>query len=256
LIDQLTLAGRLKDEFLAIAAHELKTPLTTITAYGEMLNKSAERAYAALDDPPPTYLQQRAIGMRAIAVINGQSERMLRLVNQLVDVARLESGALTLERAPADLGALIRDVCATFQAITGRHTLTCTTSGDLCASIDSLRFEQIMTNLLDNALKYSPEGGAIEVVAARPPEASVITVEVRDQGSGIPPQERERVFDRFYQSRTPNRTAGLGLGLYITRQFVQMHGGTIEVSAHDGAGSTMRLRLPVEPAPQTSMAPV
>ena len=124
MIDQLTLAGRLKDEFLAIAAHELKTPLTTITAYGEMLNKSAERAYAALDDPPPTYLQQRAIGMRAIAVIKGQSERMLRLVNQLVDVARLESGALTLERAPADLGALIRDVCATFQAITGRHTLT------------------------------------------------------------------------------------------------------------------------------------
>ncbi|HEX5505937.1 MAG TPA: GAF domain-containing protein [Thermomicrobiales bacterium] len=230
---------RAKDEFLATASHELKTPITTLGGYLEMLQRQFAR-------PAGPDLGRVA---RYVDTALGEMDRLRRLAENLLEVARIEAGGLVLHRAPADLAAWARELVERFVGHPGvrqrNHHLRCRADGPLPASFDALRLGQVLTNLLDNALKYTPAGGEVWVVAERRDGEAWLSV--RDSGIGVPEPERERLFLPFY--RAVNASAGspegLGLGLYISRGIVEGHGGRLWVEAAPGGGSVFTIALPL-----------
>jgi excisionase family DNA binding protein len=227
-------ALRVRDEFLSIAAHELKTPLTSLMGHAQLIQRRIERTRTS--EP------ERVVpGLRAIA---GQATKLSRLINQLLDISRLEAGRLRLERQPADLASLVEQVVAGARVRIDRHTIALDLPPSLPIEADALRLEQVLTNLLDNAVKYSPDGGAIEVIVSQP-EAAAAELSVRDHGLGIPPEMRGRIFERYYQAHDKGHMSGLGLGLYISRQIVELHGGTIHAEFPSDGGTRFAVRLPV-----------
>ena len=233
LIAELRRAERLKDEFLSVAAHELKTPITSLRGFAQLLLRQATRD-GHLDG------QKAQRGLRAI---DQQSEKLTRLVAQLLDVSRLDAGQLAVQPEPTDLAALTREVVAVIAPQTHRHGITVRVGSIGLALADPLRLEQVLTNLIDNAVKYSPEGGPVELALSQP-EPRAIRLEVRDHGVGVAPESRAHIFDRLYQAREVDRTAGLGLGLYISRQIISLHGGTITAEFPEDGGTRMVLTLP------------
>ncbi|HZR99504.1 MAG TPA: ATP-binding protein [Chloroflexota bacterium] len=236
-------AVRLRDEFLAIASHELRTPLASILGQGQLALRRLER------DGHLEPVQ----GARALQVITQQSNKLLRLINQLLDVSRLESGKLSLERQPADLVPLLRQAVAGAQVWSERHSLSLQAPAAVPMEIDCLRLEQVVTNLLDNAVKYSPDGGPIEVAVVEWDTA--VELSVRDHGLGVPPEKRAQVFERFYQAHASEHRSGLGLGLYISRQIVERHGGKIRAEFPPDGGTRIVVRLPRPPASSNGRAP-
>ncbi len=227
-------ALRLRDEFLSIAAHELRTPLTGLLGHSQLLMRQLRRE-GHLD---PERLRS------ALEVITRHAGKLARLLNQLLDVGRLKDGELTLEYVPTDLTALVEQAVSDTQAFCDRHTITLEAEKHVRAQADPMRLEQVLANLLDNAVKYSPDGGQIEVTLSRH-EGAWVELSVRDHGLGIPPEKQERIFDRFERGHGPGVQEGWGLGLYISRQIVEMHGGEIRVEAPPG-GSRFIIRLPVD----------
>ena len=248
-------AVRSREEFLSIAAHELKTPLTTIMGRAQLdlrlLRRGGTVNEAELTDTLETIVQQ--------------SRRMTVLTNHLLDVTRLERGELQLELGETDLVELARGVADTMPVDRGRYPVTLRASETLTAWVDPMRMEQVVTNLLDNATRYSPQGGAIEVTLEAVPAAGVgraaedgtsdgdgwVRLTVRDHGVGVPEEECDRVFDRFHRAHAEAGNAGwalggLGLGLYIARQIVERHGGTIACGrpADGGPGTAFEVSLP------------
>lgn len=233
-------ALRARDEFLAIAAHELKTPVTSLAGYAQLVRRQLARDQRL--DPDGI--------ARALGVITGQAEKLSRLLNQLLDLSRLEDGKLILERHPTDLTALVTQVVTATRTRATQHPIALEAPATLEAWVDPLRLEQVLTNLLDNAIKYSPDGGQIDVVLARPGD-SVVEVMVRDRGLGIPPEHREHVFERFYQAHGNGHRSGWGLGLYISRQIIELHAGELRAEFPPDGGTRFIARLPVglaEPA--------
>jgi signal transduction histidine kinase len=183
---------------------------------------------------------------RSVRVIVDQVVRLNRLIDALLDIGRIERGQLTIQREPVDLGALVRRVTAEFQPALERHELHCIVVGEpLVIDGDELRLEQVLQNLLQNAVKYSPEGGPLEVRAE--PCGVQVCVAVADQGLGIPPDAIPHLFDRFYRAGNTRRQqlAGLGIGLFVVREIVTLHGGTIEVASREGQGSVFTVHLPL-----------
>ena len=229
-----------KDEFLATASHELKTPLTTLGGYLEMLERQIDRPTG----PAPDRLR------RYIGAARGELGRLRRLSDDLLEVTRIEAGRLTMQFQWADLATTITETVERFVRRPGLevrgHHLICQIEDALPVLHDPLRIGQIVNNLLENALKYSPEGGEVRVRAT--PHADEVVFSVTDSGIGIPPDERERLFLPFY--RTTNASAGspegLGLGLYISRGIVEGHGGRIWVEAAVPRGSTFNVALPTD----------
>lgn len=239
-------ALRQHDEFLAIASHELKTPLSTMSATVQLLRRRLDRQ-VPLDNND---LRD------ALGKVDAQTRRVARLVTHLLDVSRITAAKLELERQSVDLCALVAEVVANCQATTTRHTITVRGPDRLTAFVDPERFEEVLTNLLDNAIKYSPDGGPIEVEvsdlavgadAASP--ARVIRLAVRDYGVGIPPERRARLFERFYQAHADSRASGLGLGLFITRHIVELHGGQVHAEFPPDRGTRFVVTLPGGDAP-------
>jgi signal transduction histidine kinase len=228
-------ALRLRDEFLSIAAHELRTPLTGLSGQAQLLLRRLERE-GPLD--PERVLP-------SLQVITGQAGKLSRLISQLFDITRFESGKLALERQPTDLAVLVEQAVSGARAWTDRHTFSLEAPASLEARVDALRLEQVLINLLDNAVKYSPAGGAIEVILAQPDGGSV-EVAVRDHGLGIPPEKRAQIFERFYQAHADDHRSGLGLGLYISRQIVELHGGEIRAEFPPDGGTRFVIRLPLD----------
>ncbi|HYI15791.1 MAG TPA: ATP-binding protein [Thermomicrobiales bacterium] len=226
-------AVRQRDEFLSIAAHELKTPLTSLSGQAQLALRQLRR---------PGPIDPDRI-MRSIEVIAGQSNRLAMLLNQLLDVSRLEAGKLALAKAPTDLTTLVTGIISVIQPSTDRHLIRLTAPAELEASVDPLRFEQVITNLLDNAIKYSPQGGEIEVTISQP-APDLAELSVRDHGLGIPPEKQTRIFERFYQAHGDDHTSGLGLGLFVTRQIVDLHGGQITLEHPAGGGACFVVRVP------------
>ncbi len=225
-------ALRLRDEFLSVAAHELKTPLTSLKGYAELTMKRIERE--GLQDPQQI--------QRALQVIDRQVDRLSTLVAQLLDISRFESGELTLDRRVTDLVPLARGVLERMRAATSRHTLSLHAPPSLPAFVDSMRLEQVIYNLIDNAIRYSPEGGPVEVELSTP-DPRTVRLAVRDYGIGVPPEQREHLFTRFFQaSRRP--AGGLGLGLYVSRRIVEQHGGEIRAEFPENGGSRFVVTLP------------
>ena len=219
----------MRDEVLAIVAHDLRTPLNAIltsTAFLMEVEHSDEER------------------QRLLSVIRRSVAGMHRLIDDLLDVARMESGAFAVDLHPCDLGVLARDVVEQFrpQAVNAGLTLECEIESDSLAVADGHRIAQVLQNLVGNALKFTPAGGRVTVAVTRADQGAVYC-SVADTGAGIAPDDLSRLFERFWQARRYRR-GGAGLGLAIARGIVEAHGARLEVRSELGAGSTFFFHLP------------
>lgn len=232
--ESLVRVNKLQTDFVSIASHELKTPLTAIGAYTDALLMNANN---------PDFAERAEF----LGVVRSESDRLLRMVNRILDFSRIEFGNRTLERVPVDLGELVGECVKALQAQLDQRDIEVQLDDpgklpDVEADLDLM--QQVLVNLLSNAAKYSPEGGTIHVALRE--QATVIEVEVRDEGPGIPDDEAENVFKQFYRVRGDDEGApeGTGLGLAITRNIVELHGGRISVDGNPGQGAAFRFTLP------------
>ena len=228
-----------RDELLAIATHDLRTPLTTIKGEAQFMRRRVVRPPA----PPLEWFGE--VGER----IEAAATRMTRLIDELLDDAQLQAGRpLALERQPTDLVAVARRAVAEHRRLTERHTIRLeTTSSELVGQWDELRLDRVLDNLLSNAVKYSPDGGEIVLALSAEPSghgAEAVLV-VRDSGVGIPADELPRVFERFFRASNVGGIGGTGLGMAGVRQIVEQHGGTVQVESKQGAGTSIVVRLPL-----------
>lgn len=224
-----------RDEFFTLVAHELRTPLTSIVGYGQLLADDVE----GISELTP---EERA---RFLEIINRNSRRMLRLVGDLLFVARLEAGRVDLERVRFDPAHLVEDSVevAEPRAAHARVSLEREVETGIEVEGDEERLGQAVDNLISNAIKFTPPGGDVTVRLRQSGPSAVI--EVSDNGIGIPPEEQQQVFSRFFRSSAGAKVEGVGLGLAIARAIAEGLGGRIEVESAVGRGSTFRLRLPL-----------
>ena len=237
----------LRDDFFSVASHELKTPVAALLAYTQFMLTRAARQHGLT-------IEQT---LQSLEEVHFQSDRIGKLVAQMLDTSRLDAGKLALDPEMTSLSRLVRLAIRTAKAANPRHTITVKTNGPNWAIVDPLRIEQVVTNLVDNAIKYSPDGGPIEVELKRF-DGTHVCLCVTDHGIGIPLEHRAHVFDRFYQAHAGQHfagVAGMGLGLFITRRIVEMHGGTIEIEAPPGGGSRVRVSLPTGLSPNDVRVP-
>jgi signal transduction histidine kinase len=226
-------AEEARDEFLSVAAHELKTPLTGLKGFAQLLGRQVQ----ANEMPDPGRLGQ------ALGAIDRQATKLSRLVSQLLDVSRIDAGRLVLDPRPTDVVGLVRSATESARVGAGDRSLEVEGPASLLAVVDPLRLEQVVTNLIDNAIKYSPGGGRVAIDVSR--TGNEVLVAVRDHGLGVPPEHRERIFERFHQAHTEHRLGGMGLGLYISRQIVELHHGRLTAEFPDDGGTRVIVTLPV-----------
>ncbi len=222
-----------RDRFISIASHELKTPLTSIKGMAQLLLRSHNAGRLDLD----------RLG-RQLGTIDSQAERLRELIDDLLDISRIQSGRLELRREPGDLVQIVTDLIVSLQD-DRRQRVILDADHPVPGNWDPLRLEQVAQNLLDNALKYAPAETTVEVcVRAVGSDALLI---VRDHGIGIPGDELPMLFEPFSRAANAGQRdgSGLGLGLYITRQIIERHGGTISIESFEGRGSTFTVCLPV-----------
>jgi PAS domain S-box-containing protein len=227
---------RERDEFLSIASHELRTPVTALQLQLQLIQRAAVRPGADL----PGVLGEK------LEALERQCRRIAALVNELLDVSRLRLGRLELRLEEVDLAAVARESAAQLsedsRRLGSRIELKC--AGPATGRWDRLRLEQVIMNLLSNAIKFG-QGNPITVEVAA--DTDLARVLVRDQGIGIAPADQERVFGRFERAVPTQHFGGLGLGLYIAREIVEAHGGTIQLTSLPGAGTTFTVELPRSP---------
>jgi PAS domain S-box-containing protein len=226
-------ANRLKTEFLASMSHELRTPLHTIIGFSELLAEQLEG--------PLTEKQQRFVGH-----ILQDARHLLELINEVLDISKIESGRLELKREPFNFSQCAEEVLAGIrhQAATKSITLENKNTFEGSLYADRVRIKEILYNLLNNAVKFTPEGGRVWIEAAS--NDGTLHISVCDTGIGIPEKEQPSIFEKFYQvSNSGGVREGTGLGLPITKHLVELHGGTISVASQPGKGSSFRLVLPL-----------
>jgi PAS domain S-box-containing protein len=231
--------SRLKDEFLSIASHELRTPVTSIKGYTQLAKT------LILENDLVTSGQYLDVAL-------DQIDRMSRLILELLDVSRIETGRLEIRREPIEWSPFVSEVVQSHHtAVSDRRILLDVPDDPNLVSGDRDRLQQVLGNLIENAVKYSPDGGEVYVTVRT--EGDRIVTSVCDRGIGIPSDELALVFERFHRGRQVSSTnyGGLGLGLYITKQIVERHGGSIWVESREGLGTTFHFALPVAPAEVT-----
>ncbi len=235
-------ANRLKSDFLASMSHELRTPLHTIIGFSELL---AEEVQGPLND------KQK----RFVSHIHRDSLHLLELINDILDLSKIEAGRLELRPESFDFKALVEESFSAVRAVVRAKSLQTeiNVAVDGAVEADRLRVKQVLVNLLSNAAKFTPERGHISV-DAHINDGFVVT-SVTDTGIGIPPEEHEAIFDEFYQTgvTTKGVREGTGLGLAITKRLVEGHGGTIRVESEPGKGSRFTFTIPVHANIQGSM---
>ena len=215
-----------QQEFLSILAHELRNPLNAISAAARVISKDV-------------------VGKPSANLVQGIVEEVqhaLELIDGLSDAVTMESGRMRLELEPTDLAALLRDVVAS-TPVEDRGVALALGEGAVRVQADPGRLAQVVRNLLTNAAKYSPGGSSIEIALER--EEGKAIVAVRDQGPGVPPEERERLFQKFARLSTAGGTRGSGLGLFISRGIVQDHGGDLWAEWPPEGGSVFRFTIPL-----------
>ncbi len=228
-------AVRVREEFLSIASHELKTPITVIKGYTQML---AARISRPGTDPKRV--------TQIIGELQEQARRLEMLVVDLLDGARIQQGRLDLRPEPVDLASLARRLLTRFEQMperTNRHRLVVQGPEMVTGNWDPARLDQALTNLVSNALKYSPDGGEV-CLRLRDVDSGHVEVAVSDQGIGISEEEQKKLFQPFSRGGATRSIHGTGLGLYLTSRIVEQHGGTITVTSTPGCGSTFTIRLP------------
>ena len=219
----------LREQFIAVAAHELRTPLTAIFARLQLVERRLGN---------PDY--GRDALARDVGAMRRGAEKIRVLLERLLDVSRIRSGRLALERAPTDVAALVRAVANEYAESSGHLVNVVAASKDELVDLDAVRMEEVVLNLIDNAAKYGPSDKPVDVSVAVKQDA--VRIAVRDYGTGIPPDGREQLFEPFYRQQTDGR--GVGLGLYLVREIVQLHGGTVAIEDGERQGTTFVITLP------------
>jgi len=229
--------NRAKSQFLANMSHELRTPLNAIIGFSQVLQ---DGYFGSLTDRQAEYVND----------ILESGRHLLSLINDILDLSKIEAGDLKLELAPVDLKQLLEDSLILIKEKARAHGISLTLElpaalEDLTIMTDARRLKQVLLNLLSNAVKFTPDGGAIELGARM--EGEDVLISVSDTGIGIAPEEQDRIFDEFYQVSKSGRIQGTGLGLAISKQIVERQGGKIWVeSAGKGAGSRFCFTIPID----------
>lgn len=228
---QLEKALKLRDEFVSIASHELKTPITSMKMYTEIVHEKLIRTG-----------DEQGAGL--LAKLNGQLDRLVLLINTLLDTTKIAEGQLKLELKPTDIGQLLHDRVDEIR-LAGDHEYVLNVPLLPLVSADRERIGQVIANLLSNAIKYSPPKSFIIVTAEN--KHDYIKVIIRDQGPGIPEKDQQKIFDRFYRvtKHNMNTYPGAGLGLFISAEIVKRHGGIIGVESKEGGGAEFYFTIPL-----------
>jgi len=221
----------LKNDFLAVASHELKTPITSIKAYTQLLAKT----YQKTDNE---FLKG------ALAKMENQINKMTKLVSDFLNISKIESGKFQLNIESFDLSKLVTEVAGDIQLVSVNHTIVVKDTEPVWVNADRERIAQVITNYLNNAVKYSPDNKQIVVKIQK--EENYVTVSVTDKGIGIRPEEHKKIFERFYRAEANMNTAfsGFGIGLYICAEIIRRHGGYVRVKSEEGKGSVFYFALP------------
>ena len=246
------------DEFLGIASHELKTPLTSIKGYVQLMarrlknsnQKMMDNTISTVDTTKNGEQTQLLEGLQdLLARADSQVGRLNRLVNELLDVSRIQANKLDLLLEPCDLVEIVREIVQDMRQATPTRTifLRLPSNEEVPLLVDADRIRQVVSNYLTNALKYSEEDRPVEISLQT--EAGVARIAVRDEGPGLSPAQQEHIWERFYQVEgveAPSGSGlGLGLGLHICRKIIELHSGQVGVQSAPGHGSTFWFTLPM-----------
>lgn len=231
---------RVRDRFLSIAAHELKTPIASIILYADLLERYYVNTLEAVKDFEDTFAERKELTDKSIKAIQRQALNISLLVNQFLDISLLRDvNIITIHREHIEICKLLREIIDLSQLQTTKHTIRLDCDKEMEGYVDRLRMEQIIVNLLNNAIKYSPDGGDI-VVTARELESHSVSIKVRDHGLGIPEEVKDKIFTRFFRAHQEIVSDGLGLGLYLSREIMKAHKGVINFDTpDDGEGGTV-----------------
>ena len=220
-----------KNEFLSIASHELKTPLTTLKAYANL-------AFALSKENSPESIQEYLLK------VDQFSSKLNFLINELLDVSRIHAGKLTLTRTKVDTDLFLPEVLNAMQQITQTHKIILEENEPAKVRMDTLRLEQVITNIISNAAKYSP--GKEEIIIKSIKRNNEIIISFKDFGIGIPNEKLDKIFDRFYRvHEESNKFSGLGIGLFVSSEIIKQHGGKIWATSNGDQGSTFYFTLPI-----------
>jgi signal transduction histidine kinase len=245
-VERLQELDHLKSQFLSIASHELRTPITAVSGFAQLaLRGLQQQKQATVDDDRAQVLERLT---RQLTIIHDQSAKLGRLVRELLDVSRIQAGRLEFTLVPIDMGDVVRTIAEQTQMVTQGHHIEVDAATGTVVMGDRDHLEQVIGNLIDNAVKYSPDGTPVRVTVKRKGDEVLATVE--DRGIGIPPEQITRIFEIFYRTieAERRRTPGLGLGLFITKGIVERHGGRIWAESEVGRGTRVHVALPPAPA--------
>jgi signal transduction histidine kinase len=228
--------NEIKDEFIVMASHELKTPVTTIKSLTHVLQKSCLQQV----------MQESSVSM--LRIINQQIDRLTKLIDDLLNVSKIQAGCLDYELVLVNIDSLVHETVALLQASTSTHFLNVSGATQTTIFGDADRLKQVLVNLITNAIKYSPQANRVDITLSRTHADACIAV--RDYGIGISKVAQQHLFERFYRVRGEREQTfpGLGMGLYIAAEIVKRHGGTLTVESEEGKGSTFLLSLPAQEA--------
>ena len=221
-----------KNDFIAMASHELKTPLTSLKAYLQLL----ETKLAGTSDP---------FVKTAVVKCGNQVNKMTALIHGFLDLSKLEPGKLKLVRTTFDISQLIEEVINESRVLSNSHTLRFESSGEININADRAKIGQVIMNLINNAIKYSPRGSHIVLHCETKDDSLVVSV--ADEGIGIKAKDQEKIFQRFFRAEEDEykNISGFGIGLYLSSEIIQRHKGKIWVRSTEGEGSTFYFSLPL-----------
>jgi len=233
---------RFKDQFLSTMSHELRTPLNAVLGFSDLL---ADERYGPLNDKQRRYIDH----------IHTGGKHLLTLISDILDLSKIEAGRMELAMENLSVQSTLAEVLSVMQPLADRksHALTTNCEAGLAVRADATRLKQVLMNLLGNAIKFTPNGGRIELAARL--DGGNVCMEVRDSGPGIPPDEQKSIFEAFYRLReSGKKTEGTGLGLAITQRLVELHGSDLKLTSQPGQGSCFYFSLPAAPGARESLA--
>ncbi|MGC2467809.1 MAG: CHASE3 domain-containing protein [Candidatus Acidiferrum sp.] len=226
-------ASKFKDQFLSTMSHELRTPLNAVLGFSDLL---ADERYGPLNDRQQRYVSH----------IHTGGKHLLKLISDILDLSKIEAGKMELTRENVSIASAFGEVLSALQPLADKKSqaLLQKVETGLQVQADAMRFKQVLTNLVGNAIKFTPEGGRIELAARRVDDR--VRIEVRDNGPGIPPEQQQRIFDAFVRlAQTGTATEGTGLGLAITARLVELHGSKLGIESQRGEGACFYFSLPL-----------
>jgi signal transduction histidine kinase/DNA-binding response OmpR family regulator len=241
--DEAERGSKFKDQFLSTMSHELRTPLNAVLGFSDLL---ADEHYGPLNERQQRYVEH----------IHTGGKHLLTLISDILDLSKIEAGRMELTLENLRIDTVFGEVVSAMQPLAGKKSqlLSKLVEPGLIVQADATRFKQILMNLLGNAIKFTPDQGAIQLIARA--SGPRVHVEVRDNGPGIPPDEQQRIFEAFYRLReTGKRSEGTGLGLAITHRLVELHGSSLSLDSHVGEGSSFYFSLDLAESAQQSVSP-